>query len=58
MDVVVLLKRIEHHGIVCDVREQTQFELRIIGGDELVAFLRDERAADATAKLCANRNIL
>src|ERR1043165_1172984 len=58
VDVIIFLKRIEHDRVVRDVREQAQLQLRVIGGDELVAFLGDEGAADATAQLRANRNIL
>jgi hypothetical protein len=41
-----------------DLGEQPQFDLRIIGGDELVAVDGDEGAADLAALLGTDRNVL
>ena len=38
MNVFAVLKRLEHHRVLRDVREQAQLELGIIGGDDLVSF--------------------
>ena len=41
-----------------EVRQQTQFDLRVVGGQQHVPGLGDEGSADFAAKLGANRNIL
>src|SRR5712692_2197759 len=40
------------------MREQAQFELRIIGRDELVSLFRDESRPNPPALFSANRNVL
>ena len=49
-----LLQRLD----VGDLGEQPQLDLRIVGGDELVARRRDEGAADLAAFLGADRDVL
>ena len=58
MNVIAFLKRVKHYFIARDVRQQTQLELRIIGGHQFIARLGNEGAADAAAQFRADRNIL
>ena len=58
MYIVALLKGVEHLFVASDMREQSQLKLRVVRGDQLKAFFGDEGAADAAAKLRADRNVL
>jgi hypothetical protein len=58
VNVFASLKRFQHHGILRDMGQQTQFKLRIVGGDDLVSLFRNECAANSPAHLTANRNVL
>ena len=40
------------------MREHAQLDLRVVGRDEHVAGIGDERAADLAAELGADRNVL
>ena len=48
----------KHHRIARDVREDPQFELRVVGRQKFVPLLGNERLSDALTELRADRNIL
>ena len=58
VNVLVILKRLEHSRVLRDVGENAKFELRIVGRDQLVAFFGDKRFADPLAELGADRDVL
>ena len=58
MDIFSILKRFQHHGVLCDMRQQTQLKLRIIRGNDLVSLFGHEGAPDTPAKFGANGNVL
>ena len=58
MDVEAVAEGFLERGNVGDLGEQPQLDLRIVGGDELVAGRGDEGAPDLAALLGADRNVL
>jgi hypothetical protein len=58
MDVEAFGKGLFQFRDVGDVRQQPQFDLAIVGADQLVALLRDEGLADAAPLFGADGNIL
>src|ERR1043165_6063479 len=56
--VLALLEGVEHLRVLRDVREQTQLQLRVVGGDEDVALVGHEGAADAASQLGADGDVL
>ncbi len=58
MDVITAAKSFHQQSVFRKVRQQAQFNLRIIGGEQYMARLSDNRRANFTAQLGANRNIL
>src|SRR5258707_5925037 len=58
MDVITAAKSFHQQSVFRKVRQQAQLNLRIVGGEQHVAWLRDNRRANFTAQLGANRNIL
>jgi len=58
MNIFAFLERFAHHRILCNVRQDAQLKLRIVRGDELIAFLWNERSPDLLSQLGADRNIL
>jgi hypothetical protein len=53
-----VLEGFEHLLVARDVREQSEFELRVVGRDEDVAPFGDEGAADAAAEFGADGDVL
>ena len=51
-------KGILHVFIVCDVRQNAQLDLAVIGVDKHPAVLRHEHFANFASKLCAHGNVL
>src|SRR5258705_5146163 len=58
MNIFAFLKRLEHDSILRDVCKQSQFELRVIGGNNLASFFRHKCSAYASAKVTTNRDVL
>src|SRR5687768_2049597 len=54
VNVFAFLKCFEHYGVLRDMGQEPQFELRIIRGDDLVSLLCDEGTPDSAAHLTAN----
>ena len=52
------LERLHERRIPREVREQTQLDLRVVGGEERPALSRNESAPNVAAELAANRNVL
>ena len=50
VEVGALPKGIDQHGIAGHVREDAEFDLRVVGGNEHVSRVGDERAADLPAE--------
>ena len=53
-----LLERVDERLVARQVREHAQLDLRVVGGDQHVPAVGDERAPDLPAELGANRNVL
>jgi hypothetical protein len=51
-------ERLDQHGVLREVRQDAQLDLRIIGGKERVAWAGHEGGANLAAELRAYRNIL
>ncbi len=58
VNVVAAHERFGQRFIAGQVREHTQLDLRIVRGDQDVAGIGDERAADLATDLRADRNVL
>jgi hypothetical protein len=58
VDVLPALERLAELRLAGDVREDPQLDLRVVGGDEARARLRDERRADLAPELRADRDRL
>src|SRR5258705_4778196 len=58
MNIFAFLKSLEHDGILRDVCKQSQFELRVIGGNNLASLFRHKSSADAPSKITTNRDVL
>ena len=58
VDVETLVKGLAQLRDVGDMREQPQFDLRIIRGDEFAPGRRDKGAPDLAALLVAHGNVL
>ncbi|CAM3254884.1 hypothetical protein SPAN111604_13365 [Sphingomonas antarctica] len=58
VNVVAVAERLFQRGNVRHMRRQPQFDLRIIGAQQHIARLGDERLADAAAILGADRDVL
>ena len=58
VDVEAFVEGLHELRDVGHVREHAQLDLAVVGGDELVALLGDEGAADAAAFLGADRDVL
>src|SRR5258705_11269408 len=58
MNIFTFLKRLEHDSILRDVCQQSQFELRVIGGNNLASLFRHKNLAYASAKVTTNRDVL
>ena len=58
VDVVAAAERLDERFVLGQVGEHPQFDLRIVGRDQHVARLGDERAADLAAELGLDRNVL
>ena len=58
MDVVAALERLDQRLVAGHVREHAQLDLRVVGGNQDVARVGDERAADLAPELGADRDVL
>ena len=58
VDVVAARERLPQLRLAGDVREDAQLDLRVVGRDEPVPLLGDERGADLAAELGADRDRL
>ena len=58
MDVLAARERLAQLRLAGDVREDAQLDLRVVGGEQAVPGLRDERGADLAAELGADRDRL
>src|SRR5690606_10223211 len=58
VDVDAIMEGLSQCGNVGDVREETQLDLRIVGGNEDVAWCSDEGLANLATFLGADRDIL
>ena len=58
VNVVAAPERLGERFIVGQVRQDAQLDLRIVGRNQHVPGVRDERAADLASKLGANRDVL
>ena len=53
-----LAERVDQRRVLGQVREHAELDLRVVGRDQHVARLGDERAADLAAELGADRDVL
>src|SRR5438046_6393260 len=58
MDVATRPERPNERFISRQMRQKSQLDLRIVGGEQLRAFLRDEQAANAATQLTSDWNVL
>ena len=58
VDVVAALERLDQRLVAGHVREHAQLDLRVVGGDQDVARIGDEGAADLASELRADRDVL
>ena len=58
VDVLAARERVDQHLLARQVRQDAQLDLRVVGGDQDVAGLGDERAADVAPDLGADRDVL
>jgi hypothetical protein len=58
VDVFAAAERVDQHLVAGHVREHAQLDLRVVGGDQHVARLGDERTPDLAADLGADRDVL
>src|SRR5438874_8806008 len=58
MNVVAAAEGLGEQPVLGKVRQQPQLDLRVIGGKQHVAELRNECRADLAAKLSTNGNVL
>src|SRR3954471_15974552 len=58
MDIVAAAECIHQQAIAGKVRQQTKFDLRVVGGKQNVSWFGSEGGANAAAEFGANRNIL
>ena len=58
VNVDAIFERLFQLGNVCDMRQNTQFDLGIIQRDQHLAFFGDERLANAAAFLAPDRDVL
>src|SRR5205823_11165957 len=58
VDVLPAFERVAQRRLAGDVREDAQLDLRVVGGEQFVTRLGDERGADLTPQLGADRDRL
>ena len=58
MHVGAALERVDQTGIVGEVREHAQLDLRVVGGEQPAAFVGDERAPQLATARGAHRHVL
>src|SRR5438045_1523418 len=58
MNVLARGKSLQESFVTRKVGDDPQFDLRVVGGKERPAWLRDEGAANLSADLSAHRNVL
>src|ERR671912_55783 len=58
MNVFAFLKSLQHHFILRDVGQQSQFKLGIVGRNNFVSLFGDEGPPDAASQFCANGYVL
>ena len=58
VDVEARLERLDERGIAREMREHAQLDLRVVGGDQHVSGLGDERGADLASERRADRDVL
>ena len=58
MDVLTATEDLLEHILVCDVRQQPELDLRVVGRHQQVAGLGDEAGADLAAQLGTDRDVL
>ena len=58
MDVRTVQKRLLHVLVACDMRQNAQLDLRVVGVHERLALARHKVAAQAAAQLGADGNVL
>ena len=58
MDVVAAAEGLDQQRVAREVRQQAQFDLRIVGGEQDVAGFGDEGGANSRAEFGADGNVL
>src|SRR5688500_350874 len=58
MNVFAFLKSLQHHFILRDVGQQSQFQLGIVGRNDFISLFGDEGPPDAASQFCANGYVL